>query len=98
MLKNPDLEGQRPTEFSAYWSLDPQITFLNHGSFGACPFPVLEAQEQVRQQLEQEPVRFFVREFEPLLDQAREQLAQFVGVDTRDLVFVPNASTGVNSV
>ena len=98
MLKNTDLEGQRPTEFSAYWSLDPQITFLNHGSFGACPFPVLKAQEQVRQQLEQEPVRFFVREFEPLLDQARDQLAQFVGVDGRDLVFVPNATTGVNSV
>ncbi|MCT7968229.1 aminotransferase class V-fold PLP-dependent enzyme [Laspinema sp. D1] len=98
MLKNTDLEGQRPTEFSAYWSLDPQIIFLNHGSFGACPFPVLKAQEQARQQLEQEPVRFFVREFEPLLDQAREQLAQFVGVDGRDLVFVPNATTGVNSV
>ncbi|MCT7954820.1 aminotransferase class V-fold PLP-dependent enzyme [Laspinema palackyanum] len=98
MLKNTDLEGHSPTEFSAYWSLDPQITFLNHGSFGACPFPVLEAQERVRQQLEQEPVRFFVREFEPLLDQAVEQLAQFVGVDARDLVFVPNATTGVNSV
>lgn len=98
MLKNTDLEGQRPTEFSAYWSLDPQIIFLNHGSFGACPFPVLEAQEQIRQQLEREPVRFFVREFEPLLDQARDQLAQFVGVDARDLVFVPNATTGVNSV
>ncbi|MCT7986269.1 aminotransferase class V-fold PLP-dependent enzyme [Laspinema sp. A4] len=98
MLKNTDLQGQRPTEFSAYWSLDPQIIFLNHGSFGACPFPVLEAQEQVRQQLEREPVRFFVREFEPLLDQAREQLAQFVGVDAQDLVFVPNATTGVNSV
>jgi isopenicillin-N epimerase len=98
MLNNTDLEGQRPSEFSAYWSLDPQITFLNHGSFGACPFPVLKAQEQVRQQLEQEPVRFFVREFEPLLDQARDQLAQFVGVDGRDLVFVPNATTGVNSV
>ncbi|MBO0351607.1 aminotransferase class V-fold PLP-dependent enzyme, partial [Phormidium pseudopriestleyi FRX01] len=98
MLKSTDLEGHRPTEFSAYWSLDPQITFLNHGSFGACPFPVLEVQEQVRQQLEREPVQFFVREFEPLLDQAREQLAQFVGVDGRDLVFVPNATTGVNSV
>lgn len=98
MLKNTDLEGQKPTEFSAYWSLDPQITFLNHGSFGACPIPVLETQEQVRQQLEREPVRFFVREFEPLLDQARDQLAEFVGVDGRDLVFVPNATTGVNSV
>lgn len=98
MLKNTDLEGQRPTEFSAYWSLDPEIIFLNHGSFGACPFPVLEVQEQVRQQLEREPIRFFVREFEPLLDQARDQLAQFVGVDGRDLVFVPNATTGVNSV
>lgn len=98
MLKNTNLEGQRPTAFSAYWTLNPQIIFLNHGSFGACPFPVLEAQKQVRQELEREPVRFFLREFEPLLDQARDQLAQFVGVEARDLVFVPNATTGVNSV
>lgn len=74
------------------------MTFLNHGSFGACPKEVLEFQERLRSQLEQEPIRFFGREWEPLLDDARSKLAVFVGADVQDLVFVPNATTGVNSV
>lgn len=80
------------------WSLDASVTFLNHGSFGACPLAVLEAQQKLRSRLEQEPLRFFGREWEPLLDNARSKLAAFVGADTQDIVFVPNATTGVNSV
>ncbi|WP_181374135.1 aminotransferase class V-fold PLP-dependent enzyme [Nostoc commune] len=80
------------------WSLDSTVTFLNHGSFGACPKQVLEFQQRLRSQLEQEPLRFFGREWEPLLDDARGKLAAFVGADVQDLVFVPNATTGVNSV
>ena len=87
-----------PSEFSKYWSLDPEITFLNHGSFGACPIPVLEAQQRWRLQMESEPLRFFVREFEELLDRARSELAEFVGADAEELAFVPNATTGVNAV
>ncbi|MEH2338906.1 aminotransferase class V-fold PLP-dependent enzyme [Nostoc sp.] len=74
------------------------MTFLNHGSFGACPKQVLAVQQRLRSQLEQEPLRFFGREWEPLLDDARSKLAAFVGADVQDLVFVPNATTGVNSV
>ncbi|MCC5629671.1 aminotransferase class V-fold PLP-dependent enzyme [Nostoc sphaeroides] len=80
------------------WSLDSAVTFLNHGSFGACPKQVLEFQQKLRSQLEHEPLRFFGREWEPLLDDARIKLAAFVGADVQDLVFVPNATTGVNSV
>lgn len=80
------------------WWLDPTVTFLNHGSFGACPIKVLEAQQKLRSRLEHEPVRFFEREFEQLLDESREELARFVGADAEDLVFVPNATTGVNAV
>ena len=80
------------------WSLDPDVVFLNHGSFGACPLPVLAAQQRLRQQLEREPVRFFMREFEALLDDARSKLATFVGANPDDLAFVPNATTGVNTV
>ncbi|MEH1805297.1 aminotransferase class V-fold PLP-dependent enzyme [Nostoc sp.] len=80
------------------WSLDSTVTFLNHGSFGACPKQVLEFQQRLRSQIEHEPLRFFGREWEPLLDDARSKLAAFVGADVQDLVFVPNATTGVNSV
>ncbi|MBW4657362.1 MAG: aminotransferase class V-fold PLP-dependent enzyme [Drouetiella hepatica Uher 2000/2452] len=80
------------------WSLDPKITFLNHGSFGACPLAVLERQWVLRSQMEQEPVRFFALELEPLLDAARQDLATFLKADAADLAFVPNATTGVNTV
>lgn len=80
------------------WLLDRDITFLNHGSFGACPIPVLEAQTSFREQLEREPLRFLMREFEPLLDHARNELAAFIGTSGDELAFVPNATTGVNAV
>ncbi|WP_414514514.1 aminotransferase class V-fold PLP-dependent enzyme [Nostoc sp. PCC 9305] len=81
-----------------FWSLDSAVTFLNHGSFGACPKQVLEFQQRLRSQLEHEPLRFFGREWEPLLDDAKSKLAAFVSADVQDLVFVSNATTGVNSV
>jgi len=84
--------------FRAHWTLDPAIAFLNHGSFGACPRPVLEAQDRLRARLEAEPVRFMVRELEPGLDAARAAIGAFVGADPDDIAFVPNATTGVNTV
>lgn len=81
-----------------HWTLDPEITFLNHGSFGATPRVVLDRQNEYRAQLEREPVRFFVRELEPLLDAARAELAEFLGADAAGLAFVPNATAGVNAV
>ncbi|HUT12144.1 MAG TPA: hypothetical protein VMY42_16710, partial [Thermoguttaceae bacterium] len=57
------------------WPLDPAVTMLNHGSFGACPRPVLELQDRLRTQMEGEPVRFFFREMQPLLDESRRALA-----------------------
>lgn len=88
----------RPAARPQLWSLDPQIAFLNHGSFGACPKPVLDAQREIQQRLEREPVNFFVDELEQLCDQARQALATFLGAAVADLVFVPNATTGVNAV
>ena len=81
-----------------HWLLDPTITFLNHGSFGAAPKAVLAKQTELRTQLEREPVRFMVRELEPLLDDARAKLAAFVGADPASIAFVPNATAGVNAV
>ncbi len=80
------------------WALDPAVTFLNHGSFGACPRPVLEAQQRLREELERAPVRFLSRELEGRLEAARAALAAFIGADADDLVWLANATTGVNTV
>jgi isopenicillin-N epimerase len=87
-----------PSEFAAHWTLDPAVSFLNHGSFGAAPRPVLAAQQAWRDRMESEPVRFFSYELEPALDEARAALGAFVGADPDDLAFVPNATAGTNAI
>jgi isopenicillin-N epimerase len=81
-----------------HWPLDPAVTFLNHGSFGACPTPVLARQQELRARMEANPVHFMVRELEPMLDRARAEIAPFFGADPDDLAFVSNATSGVNAV
>lgn len=80
------------------WTLDPSVTFLNHGSFGACPESVLAVQREWRDRMEREPIRFLGRELEGHLDVAREAVAAFLGADPTGLAFVPNATAGVNAV
>lgn len=80
------------------WLLDPEITFLNHGSFGACPVSILEAQQQFRMELERQPIQFMIRDRPKLLDESRQVLAEFLNTPASDIVFVQNATTGVNSV
>ena len=80
------------------WPLDPAVAMLNHGSFGACPRPVLRRQAELRQQMEAEPVRFLLQQLPPLLDQSRCALASLIGAEPENLVFVTNATAGVNAV
>ena len=80
------------------WPLDPEVTFLNHGSFGACPAAVLEVQQAWRDRLESEPVRFLARELRGSLDAARAAVGRVPRRRSRGLAFVPNATTGVNTV
>ena len=83
---------------ASLWCLDPSVTYLNHGSFGACPRAVLDVQAALRLEMEQEPVDFLVKTLPARLDTARRSLARFLGAAPEDLVFVPNATTGVNAV
>lgn len=78
--------------------LEPDMVFLNHGSFGATPIPVLQAERAWREQMERQPLRFFLRELPPALREAATRLAGFVGADPGRLAFVENASSGVNAV
>lgn len=80
------------------FALDPDITFLNHGSFGAMPIPVRDAQQRLRDRLERQPVLFLGREMHAELRTAMQTLAAFVGGRQQEMVFVPNATFGVNLV
>jgi isopenicillin-N epimerase len=88
----------RRSPLADHWALDPDVTFLNHGSFGACPTAVLAVQRAWQDRMEREPVRWFSRELEPALDDARRRVGAFLGADPDDLAFVSNATTGVNTV
>jgi isopenicillin-N epimerase len=85
-------------DLAPLWPLDPAVTFLNHGSFGACPSEVLRHQTALRAELEAEPVRFLSRELDERLETARQALGAFLGADAADLAFVGNATSGVNAV
>jgi len=87
-----------PSPLAQHWTLDPGVTFLNHGSFGATPRPVLEAQAEWRARMERQPVQFLWRDLPGLIDSARATLADFVGANADNLVFVANATSGVNAV
>lgn len=78
--------------------LDPEIIFLNHGSFGATPRPVMDAYQAWQTRLERQPVQFITSELIPELKKARQILGDYLNADADDLVYVPNATFGANIV
>ena len=76
--------------------LDPDVVFLSHGTFGACPRPVFERYQAWQLELEREPIDFIIRRLDGLLADARAALGAYLGVAPDDLTFVQNATTGVN--
>lgn len=81
-----------------HFQLRPDITFLNHGSFGACPRPVFETYQEWQRLLETDPVEFLGRRLDGMLSEAREQLATYLGTQADQIVFVRNATFGVNII
>ena len=88
----------RPYAPDSPWDLDPAITYLTHGTYGACPRPVLAFQQALVAELESDPIRFLTRELEGRHDAARAEIAAFLNADPEGLVAVPNATTGVATV
>jgi len=82
----------------SHFLLDPTVTFLNHGSFGATPREVLEVYHDWQRRLESQPVKFLGRELPDLLRSARRALGRFLQADPDNLVFIPNATFGVNVI
>jgi isopenicillin-N epimerase len=78
--------------------LDESVTYLNHGSFGACPRPVFEAYQRWQLELERQPILFLDRQIDSLMKNSRARLGAYLGVDPDDLVYFPNPSTAVNMV
>jgi isopenicillin-N epimerase len=105
-VRNPPPFGRRQiTE----WPLDPGVVYLNHGTVGVAPRRVLAAQQAIRDTIERQPSRFLLRELSsivvgkpagtaPRLRLAADAVAKFVGARGEDVVFVDNATTGVNAV
>jgi isopenicillin-N epimerase len=78
--------------------LDPNIVFLNHGSFGACPKRVFDDYQRWQLELERQPVEFLGRRVTTLLAEARAKLAGYVGAATDEVVYFPNPTTAINMV
>jgi isopenicillin-N epimerase len=78
--------------------LDPEVVFLNHGSFGACPRPVFEKYQDWQRRLERQPVQFLGVELENYLNESRQVLGEYLQSPASDLVYIPNATHGVNIV
>ena len=78
--------------------IDPAVAFLNHGSFGATPRPVFERYQAWQRELERQPVEFLGRRFNALMDDARAALGTFLNTPADSLIFIPNATMGMNIV
>src|SRR2546423_11881543 len=81
-----------------HWKLRPDTIYLNHGSFGPPPEPVIRAQAEWKRRLDEQPMDFFYRLHAPAWLAARQRLAQFVGTAPQNPAFVGNATFGLNVI
>jgi isopenicillin-N epimerase len=85
-------------EIKNLFQLNPEVVFLNHGSFGACPKPVMEEYLTWQRKMEFQPVEFLGRNHASLLKTSREKLSEFLQASPDDLVYVSNATTALNII
>lgn len=87
-----------PQSVRPLFHLDPDIVFLNHGSYGACPKPVFEAYQQYQKDLEIHPVQFMQERVYELLEQSRSALGDYINCHKDDLVYIPNPTHAVGTI
>ncbi len=85
-------------EIKKQFLLNPTITFLNHGSFGACPKPIFDDYQKWQLELEKEPIQFFTKTGKSQLDISKKALANYLNCYEKDIVFVANPTTAMNTV
>ena len=78
--------------------IDPEVTFLNHGAYGACPRPVFERYQAWQMELERQLVELLGRRLRDLMADARTRLAAYLGADADEVLYVPNVTTALNAV
>jgi len=93
-----DSAERRHLALRSEFLLDPDIVFLNHGSFGACPRPVFERYQWWQRELERQPVEFLGRRLRELMATARTGLADYLGADADEIVYYPNVTAALNAV
>ena len=87
-----------PENLKSLFQLDPDITFLNHGSYGACPRPVFEDYQKWQVMIEQHPVKFMQDDIYQYLDESRSSLGSYINCDKNDLIYVPNPTHAVANI
>ncbi len=81
-----------------FFLLNPELTFLNHGSFGACPKPIFENYQSFQTEMEQDPVYFIQKKFQIHLAKAKVALSEFIHCDANDFIFTPNPTVAINTI
>ena len=81
-----------------HFLLNPEITYLNHGSFGACPKPIFEDYQKWQLELEREPVQFITKNAATYLKKSKAALAKFIGCEAEDFFFTPNPTVAINTI
>jgi isopenicillin-N epimerase len=87
-----------PKDFKPLFQLNPEVTFLNFGSFGACPKPIFDKYQSFQREMEYEPVQFILNKGVKYLEQSRIELGKYLGCNSKDVVFIPNPTYSVNLV
>lgn len=85
-------------EFSHFWKIQKDSTYLNHGSFGPSPLVVQEKRKELLTKLEAQPMEFLIRTTPVLMAEATQTLAAFLNCDRDNIAFVPNATEAMNIV